>query len=300
MDNQTLIKQLKSLQSIKPDENWKNSNRAVLFNQSAGSVTVAEKEEMGFSGKAWQKKISIFLHQPALAVILVCFLVIGGSALSLEASRWPNPGSSLYIARVVSEKAQLAITFNEQKKAKLDFQFTNNHIKDITADLAKVNEDNQVKAAELTQNFKKEIATAKTKLRAIKSTPETEGASAEEDIRVFSANLGKEEKGLQVAIPDYLNEPEEAPIAESDNTINSQGATSTEAVGLEQAVNDTKINEAHQILVEAEELFDEKDYDGTLDKLQEAENIVENIDNLDDAGEVQGIRDEASSTKEIF
>ena len=295
MDNQILIQQLKKLKSIKPDENWKNSNRAILFNQITGSVSNT-KEEISSISRVWQEKISVFLHQPALAVVLVCFLVIGGSALSLEASRWPNPGSSLYIARVVSEKAQLAITFNEQKKAKLDFKFTNNHIKDIAGDLAKVDEDNQIKSTKLTENFKKEIAVARTKLQAIKTSP----ASDEEEINVFSANLGKEEKGLQVTTPDSFDEPAEIIVPTPENIVNSQEATSTKAIELDNEINNAKIDEAHQILAEAEELFNEKDYDGTLDKLQEAENIVENIDSSEEEGEVKGASDEASSTKEVF
>jgi len=307
MDNKTLIQQLKKLKSIKPDENWKNSNRAILFNQIKGSVSSAN-EDLSFIGKVWQNKISVFLHQPALAVVLVCFLVIGGSALSLEASRWPNPGSSLYIARVVSEKAQLAITFNEQKKARLDFKFTNNHIKDITGDLAKMDEDNQSKSEKLTENFKKEIASAKTKLQAIKATPKTEETEDGESIEVFSANSGKEDRGLQVATPNSSIEPEELPkevvVSTPENIIENQEATSTKAVELDDEISNAKIDEAHQILNEAEELLDEKNYDGILDKLQEAENIVENIDDAEeikeDEGEVKGISEEASSTKEVF
>lgn len=300
MEKRELIQQLKNLKSIKPDENWKNSNREILLSQISNFAPSNIINEAGKTYDGWQKKISIFLHQPALAVAIVCLLIVGGSAFSLQAAG-SKPGSSLYVAKVISEQARLAITFDTEKKAKLDFKFTSEHVKDIASVLAdpKINDRSQEKSDKLTENFKKEITAAKSKLFAIPSiasnSSQNSGKQEAEDIKVFSANLEKEDTGLQVAVPE-MNNKDEKP-AETTPVESSETATSTESpengIGVGKAAVGG-IEEAHKILNEAEELFNEKNYSGTLDKIEEAEAIV-NGATEEKSGQVKG-ETEATST----
>ena len=302
MENKELIKKLNSLKSITADQEWKERNRGILFSQiSATAVPAAE--ETGAMIKIFvllQRLVRIF-STPAWAVFFVCLLVVAGSVFSVGAARLTKPDSSLYIARIISEKAQLAVTFGEEKKAKLSFRFANDHAKDITEILAKTdpgNEAGKSKTEKLSENFKKEMTVAKTKLKEMGALAELEEGN--EETKVFSANLKKEERGMQVSEP----QPKEEPAAGKNQTDagiikTEEEAKATNTPAGEISGHSANLGDAYKMLEEAEELLNEKDHSGTLNKLEEANNIVENVD-LGDKGEVKGASDEASSTQEIL
>jgi len=302
MENKELIKKLNSLKSITADQEWKERNRGILFSQiSATAVPAAE--ETGAMIKIFvlpQTLVRIF-STPAWAVFFVCLLVVAGSVFSVGAARLTKPDSSLYIARIISEKAQLAVTFGEEKKAKLSFRFANDHAKDITEILAKTdpgNEAGKSKTEKLSENFKKEMTVAKTKLKEMGALAELEEGN--EETKVFSANLKKEERGMQVSEP----QPKEEPAAGKNQTDagiikTEEEAKATNTPAGEISGHSANLGDAYKMLEEAEELLNEKDHSGTLNKLEEANNIVKNVD-LGDKGEVKGVSGEASSTQEIL
>ena len=302
MENKELIKKLNSLKSITADQEWKERNRGILFSQiSATAVPAAE--ETGAMIKIFvlpQRLVRIF-STPAWAVFFVCLLVVAGSAFSVGAARLTKPDSSLYIARIISEKAQLAVTFGEEKKAKLSFRFANDHAKDITEILAKTDPSDEAgksKTEKLSENFKKEMTVAKTKLKEMGALAELEEGN--EETKVFSANLKKEERGMQVSEP----QPKEEPAAGKNQTDagiikTEEEAKATNTPAGEISGHSANLGDAYKMLEEAEELLNEKDHSGTLNKLEEANNIVKNVD-LGDKGEVKGVSGEASSTQEIL
>ncbi|MDD5031778.1 MAG: DUF5667 domain-containing protein [Patescibacteria group bacterium] len=307
MENKELIKKLNSLKSIAPDKEWKERNRGILFSQISATAAISA-EETGTIIKFFvlPQRLARFFSTPAWAVFFVCLLVVSGSAFSVRAARLTKPDSSLYIARIISEKAQLAVTFGEEKKAKLSFRFANDHAKDITEILAKTESDDETgksKTEKLSENFKKEIKVAKTKLKEMGVAEEPKEEEMEGEIKVFSANLEKEEKGVQISEPQKLNPPAggEAAVGNSKpgdgiiKTEEQEKATNTPAEEISD--HPANLGDAHKMLEEAEELFNEKDYSGTLNKLEEANNILENISS-EDKGEVKGANEGATSTEE--
>ena len=302
MENKELIRKINNLKSMAPDKEWKERNRGILFSQiSATAVPAAE--ETGAMIKIFvllQRLVRIF-STPAWAVFFVCLLVVAGSVFSVGAARLTKPDSSLYIARIISEKAQLAVTFGEEKKAKLSFRFANDHAKDITEILAKTDPSDEAgksKTEKLSENFKKEMTVAKTKLKEMGALAELE--EGDEETKVFSANLKKEERGMQVSEP----QPKEEPAAGKNQTDagiikTEEEAKATNTPAGEISGHSANLGDAYKMLEEAEELLNEKDHSGTLNKLEEANNIVKNVD-LGDKGEVKGVSGEASSTQEIL
>ena len=296
MENKELIKQLNSLKSIVPDSGWKEINREVLFSQISSSDIVASPEAEGFANIFIlpQKMVRIF-STPSWAVFFVCLIVLSGGVFSVGAARLSKPDSSLYIARIISEKAKLAMTFNEDEKTKLSFQFANDHAKDIMEILVNTdlnNEASKTKAEKLTENFKEEIKVAKTKLKEMKVSKEPASSNDEGngEANIFSANLGRDEKGVQVVEPENPNieiaKNLTAPVAKD---VQEEKATSTPAKTEVKSPSDN----AYKILEEAEKLSDVKDYGGVLNKLQEADTIVNNV-----KGEVRGVSEGATSTVE--
>jgi hypothetical protein len=237
----------------------------------------------------------VFIKQPAVVtVVLIMAVLFGGSAAGMIASRNAMPGDSLYIAKIISEKTRSTMTFNETDKAKLGVEFAGNRAKELSEVLAEpdnASQDKEQKVAELSDNFKKEINQVKNRLEKIstyssakiinnKTAPaETKekaeiGKAGEEKInsdngKIFRADTGKATSGIQISVPDTG-----APVK-----IESIDAKKT--------------------LEEAEKLFDKKDLDGAIDKLEIVNNIIDNKDAAaDEKGEVKGEAEvQATSTK---
>ncbi len=312
MNDKEFLQKLNSLKSICPGEEWKARNREILISQIFNS-TIPGEEKLAVFG--WPQKIIRIFSQPAWAVLLIALLVISGGVFSARAARDIKPGGTLFIARVISEKAQLAITFDKEAKNKLGLHFANEHAKDITQILVESDadsDDNKTKTDKLAQDFKKEINEVRNKLKEIDASRVKEeslpaGNAADDD--VFSANATREDQGVKLYFPESSGSSQgeiQAPAgsgepAETDNGSNGQeqeesgGQTATSSEAMIDG-NEANLDEAHKILEEAEELFDQKDYSGTLDKLEKVDAIVQGVNADNEAGEVQGVEEIATTT----
>lgn len=287
MNDKDLLKKLNNLKTIKPDDNFKKNYREVLFSQiSAGNT--ANKSESNLR-IVWESimpgKVFLNMAKPVWATSLASVLILVIGVGGVYASKNSKPGDSLYIAKIISEKAQFVMTFGEKDKAKLGLEFATNRAREIAQILeeSKESEDKKgEKVQELTQNFKKEISQVKNRLTTIKKAENKNNQNKEEEPEVFGANLGKDDKRMEVAEPvkpavnkEVLIESEPKPIA-----------TTTQE----------NLNSSGKALEEAEKMFDEKDYDGTIDKIEEAKQIIDQESNNSGKGEVKGVSETASST----
>src|SRR5690606_6878708 len=108
MTEKELIKQLASLKSVAADKTWSDKTREVLSYQiSHGTDYTGIK--LGFF--AHLSILSRRLMQPtSLAALIVLFFV--GAVTGVNAFRNRiAPGGPLYIAKTISERAQLVTTF---------------------------------------------------------------------------------------------------------------------------------------------------------------------------------------------
>ena len=332
MTEQELIKQLNSLNKIKLDNQWKNDNREILLNQISSSQEEAQISRLASLRSGFRilenmlpQQLIRQLSQPVWAVVLIMVIVFGGGIVSLNASRDTKPGDSLYIAKVISEKAQLAVTFNEKEKAKLGIEFAGNRAKEITQVLAEADnaiKEKDAKVEKLTKDFKKEINTVKSrlvKINAVQRSQDIEGAkditddelniTTDETIGVFSANLEKSDQRMEVSEPSDL----ESTVAD-EQPSDSGDQDQAELVADSAVSEDEQTNDAVKVLDEAVNLIDEGDIDGARDKLTEANNIIDQTgansgaeaqdtasttDNMDAAGdEAEDKTETASSTEE--
>ncbi|MFH1427340.1 MAG: DUF5667 domain-containing protein [Patescibacteria group bacterium] len=296
MGEKDFLKKLQSLKTIQPGTSWKERNREILASQIYSNI----QEKYNIKILALPKNFFHFISQPALVVVFICLVVFGGSFISVKVARTTMPGDSMFIARVISEKAQLAITFNEEEKAKLGLKFANNHAKEISkilSDTDLTSEKNIAKAEKLTMDFKKEINSVKSKLKEINQNQNAEldnnPEAGNENSEVFSANLKKEDNGMQVS-EVKINEPEiDNQSAEAKENIEPGLSTSLKAEeDISTTTDDSSVKisesleEAHRILEDAEKLFDEKDYDGTINQLEKVDALIEGTSQ---AGEVKGV-----------
>lgn len=283
MNDKKLFKKLNNLKTIKPDDNWKKNYREILLSQIFAGAA-ANKSESSLK-IIWENimpgKILTDLAKPVWVTFSVSVLILVVGVGGVYAAKNSKPGDSLYIAKIISEQAQLAITFNEKDKAKLGLDFATNRAREITQVLKESKEPadkKDKKIEQLSQNFKKEISQVKNRLTTIKAAENQNKKEKEEEPKVFGANLGKNNQRMEIAEPAK-------PTADPKIDLN-QAATTTKE----------NLNSPDKVLAEAEKMFDEKNYDSAIDKLEEANKVINQAAKEADSGTVEGESETASST----
>ncbi len=270
MTNKEIISQLQELKKIKADQEWKKKTRDFLYakiseeNNENNSILLNNS----FIARSINS-IKNFFAQPSFAVIVITALIIGSCLFGVRAIN-SMPGDSLYIAQIISEKAQLAITFDQEKKTKLGIKFASDHAKKITDVLAQAKVSNGFDGdkEELIQNFKKEINIVKDKIATIQNNE-----PQDQDKIFFSANLEKDDKGLNIS----------SNYSEEKNETNE--------------VQETESISAHEILNQAEKLFDQQDYNGAKQKIEEIDALI-NLENNNNEESTENSLENQEQTEE--
>ena len=313
MTEKDLLKQLNTYKDIKADSTWKEENRAVLLNQITNSSSTPEA---GFSfGKianSFKVYSDIFyngivknLGQPVILTSMSVLTVLGGGIMSIHASRNTTPGDSLYIAKKISERTQLAFTFSEKKKAQLNISFAKNRATEIVQVMSaeKTNEQKQEIVEQLKGDFKNEISKVKTRINKINKDIEEEAKNDTEEVLVeenlFTANLGKGKDGISISEPKVDNT-----VKEQEESSQEESTTSPEILEIENASTtvseEIKDASSDDILSEVNDLIESEDFDASLEKLDE---VNTSFDKEVENGEVKGVMEEneevtASTTEE--
>ncbi|PKM89395.1 hypothetical protein CVU83_00030 [Candidatus Falkowbacteria bacterium HGW-Falkowbacteria-2] len=265
MTENNFIKQLKDLKKITPDSAWLKSNREILLSQisNSGVKELSVWKRILIDARSFTMTVS----QPALVLGALLLFATGASAFGHLAFNRAKPDESLYIARIISEKAKLSTVFNNEEKAKLEVKFAADHAEAITEVLSRTEEGahNEVKVAELNKNFDREINTVRARIAAIQKTaiaPEVSDSAVSEDGIIISAGTEKDGAGLQLSINNGTVTP---------TTTATSSATGTLEVKTE-PVKDVKA--ANEILDEAKTLFDNKEYNGAMEKIKEVRELI--------------------------
>jgi hypothetical protein len=284
MNDSELLKKLNNLREIKPASRWKKECREILCSQiSAGRPASAPESNILI---IWEtimpRQILINLAKPvwlaSAASILIMLVGLGG----VYASKNSKPGDSLYIAKIISEKAQFAITFDEKDKAKLGVEFAANRAKEmiqVLKDSGQTAEGANNKLQTLSQNFKKEISQVKKRLSTIKKAANNQAENNDES-QVFGANLGKSDQRMEIFEP-----------AVKAGDVGAAGQTAERPATVNATSTAESARRADQMLDEAEKLVEEKKLDGAISKLEEVNKVI------GDTGQVKGASETASSTK---
>lgn len=284
MKEKELIEKLNSLKAT-PDSNWKEKNREILMSQISAGIEAPEKPGLMEVFDVWAEAIVPFdiLHRfvarPVLVTALVIISLASGGVLSLQAAKNTKPGDSLYIAKIVSEKSRLALTFDEKEKAKLGVEFAGNRAKEMVAVMEEDKDDNEKteKVEKLASDFNKELTGARGRLEKMGITAIPDGGNLEDnkvDDTIIGANLGKTDGGIQLSDPGTKPQdiPKDAP--KTDIKPDDKATTTPEVKTEVKAEADTPV----KILNDAQELFEMKDYGGAVNKLEEIKNIIDTKD----------------------
>ena len=196
MTEKDLIKKLHNLREIKADSEWLKSNRDLLYSQisNSGAKEISPWSSFVINFSSLAKTVSM----PAMAIGSFLILILATSIFSHELLVNAKPNQSLYIARVISEKARLNTILNTESRDKMAAQFATSHAQDIITVLS--NPDtvtNEQEIAKLNESFKEEIKTVKKSIAKVsKPVVATNVATASEE--VFSATALKDDQGVSV------------------------------------------------------------------------------------------------------
>jgi len=272
MKNNELIAKISKLKNVSPSDAWLKENRELLLTQISNSGT---KELSAWS--LFVINLSSALRvavQPAFALGAFVILILGASLYSHQLFNSAKPNDSLYIARIISEKAKLSVMFNETAREKMELKFAASNAQDITtalADPAFNNDENKDQVAKLNENFNEKITTVKKGIARYTATKnQVDPILSEEAISI--ANSLKENKNIQLSItnndtvsaPSVLKTSEPAVL-----NVSNDIATTTEITPELKTVI-----EPEKILEEAQASFDQKDYTSALNKLKEVNEII--------------------------
>lgn len=272
MTDRDLITKLNKLKNINPDQSWLSSNRELLLSQvsNSGARELSAWSVFVINFSSLAKAAS----KPAYALGAFILILLTGSIFSHQAFSSAKPNDSLYIARIISEKAKLNTILNADERNMLAVQFATEHAQDISAVLADPqfnNDENKDQVAKLNESFNNEIDSVKTHISYL--TPKTtKTASINNSIDIVSmANSLKDDDGVQVFEDDSKIKPVLTPGAKATSVLNIPNtllASSTENSVVEISTD--------SVLDEAKELFEKKDYTKASDKLKEVDEMIKN------------------------
>jgi hypothetical protein len=322
MTDKELIHKLNILKQVSPEHSWKKETREILLSQISNSA--AGEIKINFWEKAAFDLKNVFSFMPRAVWGTICLLfVLSGGAFGAYAAKYTRPGDNFYAARIIKERAQIALTFNKEEKAKLDMKLANIHAREITEVLSSPNFDYKndgKKAEKLALNFREEINTVKARLSEIKKIQENNAIaglavsaqgggdnakvgigsiSNETDKKVYGVEAGKEKNGLQVYEPAgsrILSGGAKIPTTTLSGNPADFSSSSLSAVPLAAAqASTTNANDKiEETLNRAAESFETKDWSGAKDRLEEVGIIIDKIDQ----GSVKGASEAATATPE--
>ncbi len=279
MTDKQLLQQLKALKNINLDEKTKQANKDILFSQISNTFIKSEKIVGGYLFNF--KNVFSVMSQPLLVVAGIFVFLL--SSLVLGSGLYANskPSDSLYIARVISEKARLNTTFSQSQRDALALKFASDHAKDIATILMDPEfhtEENMAEVEKLNASFQTEISKVKTKIEKkenlnISNTPEEADGGF-----VYSASSLTNDNGIEMFIPETNTNPSSLNSKNSSSTDSATGngvdVNSLEAQIDTSAEKLSGVKDGQEIITEIEKLFSEGRYDDVLKKLSEVESVI--------------------------
>lgn len=279
------------MKDVNLDSAWLKGHREVLYTQveNSGAVELSAWNKMICEVKA----LAMTASRPAMSIASILLVVASMGIFSHKLFSNAKPNDSLYIARIISEKAKVNMTFNDNNRSKLEAKFAASHAQDIAAVLADDSIDNDSETAKnLSAEFDKEINTVKSSLAKVSpsinasaptvakvddnSQEHINNDSVSPDDQVFTADSSKASSGIAIydngkdaPVSGTVQAGEKAAVNDNGESADDNG-TSTES-GVEASASATTTVD---VTDEIKQYFNNKDYSGAIDKLKEIEDSI--------------------------
>lgn len=258
MRDQDVIAKLNTLREIRPDTTWKTNSRAILLTQVSRGGVVQPTHWFSFFESTMMQRFFLELTRPVSMAFVILLALLGGSYASVQAANQSTPGNPLYIAKIISERTQQALTFDNAKKAKLNLDFAVNRVEE----LQKVTNGTDIKkesVEELTTDFKAQIEEIKARVAKI---PLRQGSAGQ-------APVTKQQDVEQ-------NKIKETAVIANDKTDDAGKAKVASAVVEKLAVGIDYYDPRAEMIARLEKQFNEKNYKESAVTLQTLKEVIDN------------------------
>jgi hypothetical protein len=132
MTKKEILKQLHNLnQDIKPDAEWKASNREILLSQIKAQTLTSQTEHKILWHVFWAKKFMLAAYKPLGAMILIFGVILGGYTMTVGAAKNSLPGDFLYPIKLTTERMQVNLAGNDEKKTNLEIVFAERRLEEM-------------------------------------------------------------------------------------------------------------------------------------------------------------------------
>jgi hypothetical protein len=203
MKDKQLLSQLNKLKDHRPSLLWLQSNRELLASQLYSGQT--EPAALSWSVKA--NLLGRLIFQPQYVAVMIMLFFAGSGLFGYKISQASVPGDSLYIAKRISERAQLMLAFSDESKAKLSVEFAGKRLeelKDLIKDESSSDNAEAAKIADLKASVESEIKVARERLAKTKSEPvaPVTKTKADDSQEFIAAEATKDNQGLDISLPE--------------------------------------------------------------------------------------------------
>ena len=131
MAEDSVIKKIKELQTIKPRLEWLTLNRDILLAQIKPQPGL---DILNLGWRDYSQAILALFRQRLLEPVTVMLFVLVfsvGSSLVVNASFYSLPGERLYPIKLALENAQVAITPDEERQVELKIEFAQKRVSEL-------------------------------------------------------------------------------------------------------------------------------------------------------------------------
>ena len=268
MNEPAIIQKLKKLQSIQPSKEWETKQSAVMEAQVYNGSAPAAKRELGFFSNFLLVFKATFSQPGIMVGTILTIIMVGGGLTTYVVGRQAKPGDSLYFTKEINDQVKLAMRFDREEQNKLKLAMAQERVAEM-ANLDK--EVDKEKAEAISKEFKATLNNVKEEL---------DKASKENSVAVSAKKNNKTTPVASVAVSNN-NIDKTTPDDQGDNVASTSSEEGTFSVATGQTKDGRiEISEpvnvsARQMIEEAEPLFANADYDGTIDKLQAASELLD-------------------------
>ncbi|MEN9558306.1 MAG: hypothetical protein RL141_675 [Candidatus Parcubacteria bacterium] len=172
-----LYRTLRSLRDrergINPDVAWVRATRDTLLMQVRNTMPsgeLAERSRTSFF-RALFEQATQAVRGPALAVLSVLAVVLGGSIASVSAAERALPGDKLFTVKLITEQARLALAGTASDKVRLKAAFTTRRLEELKTIANTDVQKKEERAALATDVLKQDLDTLKQQLSDVQEDP---------------------------------------------------------------------------------------------------------------------------------
>lgn len=217
------IAELRSIERrVTPDEAWMRRTRETLLMQVKNTLptrATTRRESIREAVRHFAAtKAGAILRKPAMAVISMVALAMGGSLMSVSAAERAYPGDFFYGLKLATEQARLAWVSSKNDKLKLKTEFTDRRVQELR-EVASVRKDNEG-VQQVAEILKRDMNTIKEQLADVKDTSPEDAVEAaklvdQKSVEVMNA-LQETKPGLG---PDTKQKMTDAQSVAADTSV---------------------------------------------------------------------------------